>query len=78
MSNDPPDFLPPAPVNTECAFRLSGAAAVRSDDGSWEARWGAPDGRGGQRQKTKAGFATEEQALAHARKLELIERLNRC
>lgn len=67
-----------AAPDTECAFRPTQASAALAQDGTWEARWGQPDGQGGLRQKSKAGFATEAQALAHATKLELVERLNRC
>jgi hypothetical protein len=63
---------------TECAFRPSEAHAAQLVDGTWEARWSEPDGRGGAWPKTKAGFNSEEKALAFARKVELATRLNRC
>lgn len=72
------DRDPPAAPVAECAFRPTHATAVRHEDGTWEALWGAPDGRGGEVKKSKPGFGTEADAMAHAKKLELIERLNRC
>jgi len=63
---------------TECAFRPSNAAATRGNDGLWDAVWYAPDGRGGETQKRKTGFHSEAEAVAHAKKLEMVERLNRC
>jgi len=72
--------VPETPVSpeTECAFRPSEAHAVRLDDGTWEARWSEPDGRGGTWPKTKAGFNSEERARAFARRVELATLLNRC
>jgi hypothetical protein len=68
----------PTAETTECAFRASGAEAERDDDGTWTARWQEPDGRGGGADRSRAGFATREAALAHARRVELAARLNRC
>jgi hypothetical protein len=48
---------------TECAFRPSEAHAAQLVDGTWEARWSEPDGRGGAWPKTKAGFNSEERRL---------------
>lgn len=78
MSKADTDRAPFHTPATECALRRSAATAVRGEDGSWVAIWGAPDGRGGETLKRKSGFRTEVDALAHARKLELLERLNRC
>lgn len=78
MSKSDTDRVPPDPLRTECALRPTQATAVLREDGFWEAVWGAPDGRDGEIRKSKTGFRTETEALAHAKKLELIERLNRC
>jgi hypothetical protein len=78
---DPNDQLAEAPTGsetTECAFRLSVADAEPNDEGTWTARWQEPDGRGGGADRSRAGFATREAALAHARRVELAARLNRC
>lgn len=78
MSKTYPDRGVPDASVAECAIRPTNATAVRHGDGTWEALWGAPDGRGGEVKKSKTGFRTEAEALVHAKKLELIERLNRC
>lgn len=78
MSKSDPERARSIVSATECAFRPSNAAATRGSDGLWDAVWYAPDGRGGATQKRKAGFHSEAEALAHAKKLEMIERLNRC
>jgi len=47
-------------------------------DGTWEASWEEPDGRGGAGRGSRSGFDTREAALAHARRVETALRLNRC
>ena len=78
MSKPDPERAPTQPEAVECAFLPSNAIAVRGEDGLWEAVWGVADGRGAETQKRKPGFKTEAEALAHAKKLEIVERLNRC
>lgn len=78
MSKPDAEHTPKQAETTECAFRSSNAVAVRGEDGLWDAVWGAPDGRGAEIRKRKPGFRTEAEALAHAKKLEMVERLNRC
>lgn len=62
----------------DCAVRPSTAGAVRAEDGTWTACWQVSDRRGGVTGKERPGFDTEEAAVAHARRVEMVERLNRC
>jgi hypothetical protein len=62
------------PEQTECAYRPSAAAAVRSNDGSWEACWDEPDGQGGEVRKFRNGFQSQQGALEHARRVETATR----
>jgi hypothetical protein len=72
------DEVPAPAEQRECAARPSAAAAVKAIDGSWEACWSEPDGHGGSTRKFKDGFQTQDAALAHARRVEMALRLNRC
>jgi hypothetical protein len=62
----------------DCAARPFTTGAVRAGDGTWTAYWQISDRRGGMTRKERSGFDTEEAAVAHARRVEMTERLNRC
>lgn len=62
----------------DCAALPPTVEAARMPDGTWEASWEEPDGRGGASRGRRPGFGTREAALAHARRVETALRLNRC
>jgi hypothetical protein len=62
----------------DCAVRPYTAGALQAEDGTWTAYWQLSDRRGGMTCKERTGFDSEEAAVAHAHRVELAERLNRC